>query len=263
MKQLCFHYHMHLDFDAPVFDHRFTLKCVPQTDGRQVISDLAVAVHPHDFVSHGKDGFGNATLYGHMAEGRTSFYVDVQGVATLQMEGAPDLESAILALRYQSQSAMTKVGDCLLAAALPMEGSNLERATALMDFVHERIQYTKAVTTVETTAEQAMAKGQGVCQDQAHALIALCRRANIPARYVAGFLVGEGYSHGWVEIFQPVDGDLGQWIGLDPTNQILVTDQHIKVATGRDAKDCLLNRGIFRGNAMQSQWSSVIVYEQL
>ncbi len=259
MKRLCFHYHMQLNFDRPVHDHHFTLKCLPPSNCGQTILQSVVDVSPHLFLSQGQDGFGNTTLYGHMAEEHTRFYADVTGVA--EVHPCPEMASSWDAAPYQYPSAMTQLGDTLLSLDLPKTGTNLEKAKTCMTLVSQSIQYTKGVTTVSTTAEEAMALGQGVCQDYAHILLALCRRCQIPARYVAGFLVGEGYSHGWVEIFQPTSGGQGTWIGLDPTNHLEVADAHIKVAVGRDAKDCMLNRGIFKGSAWQTQWASVIVYE--
>jgi transglutaminase-like putative cysteine protease len=40
------------------------------------------------------------------------------------------------------------------------------------------------VTTVDTTAAEALAGGRGVCQDQAHLMLALCHVVGLPARYV-------------------------------------------------------------------------------
>ena len=93
-----------------------------------------------------------------------------------------------------------------------------------------------------------------MCQDYAHAMLALCRMAGIPCRYVVGMLMGEGQSHAWVEIAQE-----GFWYGLDPTNDIPVDSQHIKLSHGRDYGDCLINQGLFTGSAAQRQRVSVSV----
>jgi transglutaminase-like putative cysteine protease len=51
-----------------------------------------------------------------------------------------------------------------------------------------------------------------------------------------------------LNIFLPGFG----WVGLDPTNNILVNSHHIKLATGRDFSDCTPVKGIFKGIAKQS-----------
>ena len=98
------------------------------------------------------------------------------------------------------------------------------------------------------TAGEAFALGCGVCQDYAHILIALCRAKGIAARYVAGMIFGEGATHAWVEIY-----DNGIWHGLDPTQNKRIDDGYIKLAQGRDSRDCQLNRGVFCGTAIQQQ----------
>lgn len=87
-------------------------------------------------------------------------------------------------------------------------------------------------------------------------MLSLCRMLGIPCRYVAGMLIGEGASHAWVEI-----ADNGVWYGLDPTNGTRVSEEHIKISHGRDYADCLINQGVFTGNAVQRQSVSVSVQE--
>ena len=101
-----------------------------------------------------------------------------------------------------------------------------------------------------------MALGKGVCQDYSHILLSLCRMEGIPCRYVVGMLIGEGASHAWVEICSE-----GRWIALDPTNNLVVDDQHIKISAGRDYQDCIINQGIFTGQTRQTQQILVSVKE--
>ena len=93
--------------------------------------------------------------------------------------------------------------------------------------------------------------------DYAHILLSLCRMEGIPARYVVGMLTGEGASHAWVEIY-----DNRKWYALDPTNMLIVQDEHIKISSGRDSQDCRMNHGIMVGNAFQTQEVEVTVKVQ-
>ena len=77
---------------------------------------------------------------------------------------------------------------------------------------------------METTAAEVLERKEGVCQDFAHLMIALCRQRGIPARYVNGFLVGEGETHAWVEIF-----DGYNWLGFDPTHNCRISDGFISL----------------------------------
>ena len=80
--------------------------------------------------------------------------------------------------------------------------------------------------------------------------------AGIPAKYVTGMLLGEGASHAWTEIY-----DKERWLALDPTNLLIVDDKHIKISSGRDYNDCVMNQGLFYGKTFQKQEVQVIVKE--
>lgn len=108
---------------------------------------------------------------------------------------------------------------------------------------------------MSTSAEEAMEKGAGVCQDYAHIFLSLLRLRGIPARYVTGMLRGEGESHAWVEVAL---GDF--WYGLDPTNDCAVAGEHVRIACGRDYRDCRISQGVFYGGARQSQKVEALVY---
>ena len=83
-----------------------------------------------------------------------------------------------------------------------------------MNGLYDIFEYRQNVTRITTTAAEAFGFGQGVCQDYAHILAAMCIYAKIPARYVAGFMLGGGQTHGWGEVFSE-----GRWYGWDPTNK--------------------------------------------
>ena len=124
-----------------------------------------------------------------------------------------------------------------------------------MALLQERFRYLPGSTSVHTTAEEAARTMQGVCQDEAHMMLALLRLRGIPCRYVMGYMLGEGLTHGWVEVAQD-----GQWIGLDPTNHRRVNDEYIRIGVGRDANDCPVNRGVFRASVQQTSESSLRVW---
>ena len=115
--------------------------------------------------------------------------------------------------------------------------------------VHDALAYDTSATSVHSTIAHALEVGGGVCQDFAHVLIALRRRAGIPARYVSGYVfggsdvLGAEASHAWCEAYLGPHG----WIGLDATNQTWIGDTFVRVAVGRDYADVSPVRGIFRG----------------
>lgn len=130
----------------------------------------------------------------------------------------------------------------------------LEAAHRLSAAVGAAIAYTPGTTHAHTTAAEALAQAEGVCQDHAHALIAAARSQGMPARYVSGYLMAAAdaapheAAHAWAEIF--IAG-LG-WIGFDPANECCPDDRFIRLGSGYDARDAAPIRGIARGPGSES-----------
>jgi transglutaminase-like putative cysteine protease len=133
-----------------------------------------------------------------------------------------------------------------LAATLPTGGDPLELAERICTAVHTAIDYEYGVTSVQTTAAEALAGGRGVCQDSAHVMLALCHVVGLPARYVSGHLLGEGGTHCWVEVVVP-DGDAAMAVPFDPCNNRLAGFGYLTVATGRDYNDVAPTSGHYQG----------------
>lgn len=143
--------------------------------------------------------------------------------------------------------AIMALADLATGAANP-----LSAAHTLSDAVAEAIKYRPGATKAQTTAAEALALGEGVCQDHAHVLISAARHAGIPARYVSGYLlVTDGQSeaaHAWAELH--VAG-LG-WVGFDPANECCPDDRYIRLGSGLDAQDAAPIRGVSRGKGQES-----------
>lgn len=260
MKRLHFDYEMKLEFDAPIWDHRFSVRCMPQTTEHQLVEELQITVSPEESLGESQDSFGNRCIYGYTVRKHQLFSISSSGTVLTGLTLPKKAEDLHRLGMYRYQSHYTKPGPCILSYASQFsfsEGlSNREKAVIMMQRLFRDFSYVQGVTAYDTPAETAMELGRGVCQDYSHILISLCRLKGILARYVVGMLMGEGLSHAWVEIY-----DSGYWYGLDPTNNLLVEDQHIKISHGRDYKDCPINQGVFSGNAGQRQSIRVRVAE--
>lgn len=123
------------------------------------------------------------------------------------------------------------------------------------DYVFNHFKYIKGITTIETTVEEILEHRSGVCQDFAHVMLEMLRSLGIPSRYVSGYICpnkngmrGEGATHAWIEAWIPGNG----WVGNDPTNNVWVTNHHVKLAVGRNFNDCSPIKGTFKGPARQS-----------
>lgn len=260
MKKLKFRYHLRIEFDTPVTGHSFTVRCMPQTDDRQQILSQDIRILPKEFLSENTDSFGNSYFFGRTEAPHDLFEVKSEGtVVTGRCEGIT-AEPVYRLGMFAGQSKYTQASEGLRrfyrGLALDDREGNLAKALRLMEALREHFSYAAGVTDISTTAAQAWELGRGVCQDYSHIMLSLCRMAHIQSRYVVGMLLGEGASHAWVEIY-----DNGMWYGIDPTNGIRVLEDHIKISHGRDYADCLINQGVFTGNAKQVQSVSVLVEE--
>lgn len=143
-------------------------------------------------------------------------------------------------------------------------GSTASFLIRLTRALYRVLTYTPGATHVNSSLDTILEHKQGVCQDFAHLMLAICRRQSIPARYVSGYLfTGEKASnseehlttqvpgslvsgdamHAWVECLLPD----GQWRGFDPTNNLLTNDHYIKVHYGRDYGDVPPVNGVYHG----------------
>ncbi|SDZ19169.1 Transglutaminase-like enzyme, putative cysteine protease [Amycolatopsis xylanica] len=165
-------------------------------------------------------------------------------------DGPPALPSSALTdPRLLRTTRLTAADDRLrdLAADLTRDGARgLELADRICVRVHALIAYEYGVTTVRTTAAEALAAGRGVCQDTAHLMLALCHLAGLPARYVSGHLLGQGGTHAWVEVLVP-DRDQAVAVAFDPCHGRRAHAGYVTVATGRDYADVAPTSGSYVG----------------
>ena len=146
---------------------------------------------------------------------------------------------------------LTAADDRLRAMAADIAAAGTdpeERGQRICDAVSAAISYEYGVTSVQTTAAEALAAGRGVCQDFAHVMLALCHLVGLPARYVSGHLLGQGGTHAWVEVIVP-RADQAEAIAFDPCNGRRTDCGYVTVATGRDYTDVAPTSGSYVGTS--------------
>ncbi|NVN87708.1 MAG: transglutaminase family protein [Rhodopseudomonas sp.] len=135
----------------------------------------------------------------------------------------------------------------------------LAGAVDLMHRVRTEFKYDAKATVISTPLQEVFEKRHGVCQDFAHVMIAGLRGLGLPAAYVSGYLrtypppgqprlQGADATHAWVSVWC---GNETGWIGFDPTNDILVEQDHIVLAVGRDFSDVSPVDGVIVGSRKQ------------
>jgi transglutaminase-like putative cysteine protease len=145
------------------------------------------------------------------------------------------------------------------SASFPAGGGILAGAVDLMHRIRSDFKYDPKATVISTPLKEVFEKRHGVCQDFAHVMIAGLRGLGLPAAYVSGYLrtipppgkerlQGADATHAWVSLWC---GEGLGWIGFDPTNDILVENDHIVLAVGRDFSDVSPVDGIIVGSRKQ------------
>jgi transglutaminase-like putative cysteine protease len=145
------------------------------------------------------------------------------------------------------------------AASFLPGGAILAGAVDLMHRIRNEFRYDPKATVISTPLAEVFEKRHGVCQDFAHVMIAGLRGLGLPAAYVSGYLrtipppgqprlQGADATHAWVSVWC---GEGIGWIGFDPTNDLLVGNDHIILAIGRDFSDVSPVDGIIVGSRKQ------------
>jgi transglutaminase-like putative cysteine protease len=145
------------------------------------------------------------------------------------------------------------------ATSFPQSQGILAGAVDLMHRIRGDFKYDPKATVISTPLREVFEKRHGVCQDFAHVMIAGLRGLGLPAAYVSGYLrtippagqprlQGADATHAWVSVW--CGSEIG-WIGFDPTNDILVENDHIILAVGRDFSDVSPVDGIIVGSRKQ------------
>ncbi len=261
MKKLHFTYNMQIEYSTLVSNCNYTIKCIPVNTDRQKIDNLKISMQPQNDYGWSRDGFKNTYIWGKNTEPHLSFSFSIEGDAETGLTRHENSVDGDLDMIFLYPHGLNVPGRAIKAFyeenIKGITGDTQYIAGKISGLLHSEMTYQRGVTNVNTTAEEAFANRCGVCQDYAHILTALLQLSGICARYVTGLIMGEGESHAWVEYR---DGD--KWYGIDPTNNKPVGDEYIKIGSGRDARDCMLNRGIMHGGGAHTQVVTASVKEK-
>jgi transglutaminase-like putative cysteine protease len=268
-------------YESPVSFARCSLRLEPKSgDGQQLVSHT-VDIKPkpadrtirHDFFGTHTESVVIETPHRNLridsrsrvsvsrhAPGRTAESPDWESVRDLAFEATslgPDSP-----IGYVFASPLVPVQQPVTAYAavsFPQQRGVLAGAVDLMHRIRTEFKYDPKATVISTPLNEVFEKRHGVCQDFAHVMIAGLRGLGLPAAYVSGYLrtipppgkarlQGADATHAWVSLWCGVE--MG-WIGFDPTNDILVENDHIVLAVGRDFSDVSPVDGIIVGSRRQ------------
>jgi transglutaminase-like putative cysteine protease len=245
--------HFRYRYTAPICNLRQRLVVVPRPvhGNQRVLSHHLEVSQPGSRKRMRADRFGNVVFEISVPNVEEAVDFDVSLIVERLAGQGPHREAATKQALdiYLLPSALTRPDTGLRAVADKLAGveKGAGLASAVGGWVYRTMSYGFDRTGVHTTAGQALAAGHGVCQDYAHLMIAVCRLLGIPARYVSGHLIGEGGTHAWVEVLQPVPGQAVEILAWDPTHDRPADLRYVTVAVGRDYRDVAPVSGVYHG----------------
>ncbi|QWU13647.1 Transglutaminase-like enzyme, putative cysteine protease [Paenibacillus sophorae] len=260
-------------YTEPVTDSVNEIRLTPRTNYRQSCFHHEVEIFPPANLLTYEDFFGNRVHAYSVNKPHTEMVIHTRAtVVTVDKAQGADLprlplEEQIELMKeedfqnryteYILPTRYTEVTPELMefASQHPFDEAEdlYEWTRKLSTTIYEQFTYDPGATSVNTTVKKALKLKRGVCQDYAHLMIAVCRSVGLPSRYVSGYhyvsdLQGgnadfEQASHAWVETHIPGTG----WLGFDPTNDVEVNWRYVKLGHGRDYKDIVPVKGVYRG----------------
>ncbi|HTQ30778.1 MAG TPA: transglutaminase family protein [Opitutaceae bacterium] len=272
----------HYRYAGPASESFMEARLTPVSDDRQKLLARRLITAPAANLHLYTDYFGNAVEAFSIVQRHTELVLESRAeVETMAHEPpAAALEVSVSEARQLYRGERLRLFEFLMPSpAIPLLapvhalarqffgprellGDGLLRFLAWM---RGHFEYVPAATTIDTPVGNVLKSRAGVCQDFAQVMIAVLRSAEIPARYVTGYietesqrqaaengdgagrrsprLIGASESHAWVEVHLPG----GFWHALDPTNNCVAGERHVKIGCGRDYHDCTPTRGVFKG----------------
>ena len=269
------------EYETPVSFARCTLRLEPRSgDGQQLISH-GVEIHPRPADRHARrDFFGTLTesilietQHRHLRIDSRS-RISVSRLPPVRDAFSPSWESIRdIAFEATSLGPSSPVGYVFASPLVPIlppvsayAAASFARGTGILagsvDLMHRiraDFRYDPKATVISTPLKEVFDNRHGVCQDFAHVMIAGLRGLGLPAAYVSGYLrtvplpgrprlQGADATHAWVSLW--CGQELG-WVGLDPTNDLLLANDHIELAVGRDFSDVSPVDGVIVGSPKQ------------
>jgi transglutaminase-like putative cysteine protease len=267
-------------YDGPVSESYNEVRLRPLHDERQSCLSFRLITSPGSRGTSYRDAYGNWVHHFNVLPEHHSLRVEAESVVLAHEAPEVPLDPSTLA-ELDAHSGqldeehfdfvaatgyvphLAQLRDLIEEAERASDGTVVGFARAASNLIHQRFRYVKGATHVNSSIEDSISIGAGVCQDFAHLLLGMVRMRGIPGRYVSGYLVPGGTdspgakqeeviggqaSHAWAEVLMPKNG----WMALDPTLNKPVGMRHVRVAYGRDYGDVAPVRGVYKGHAGQS-----------
>jgi transglutaminase-like putative cysteine protease len=269
-------------YTTPISESIMEVRIQPRNEGIQRCLDFRLSTSPRAQIMQYRDELGNRIH--HFDIPNRHNHLTITAEAIVELLTPPELPATLPTSSWDELDSMTasdEYWDMLRPSRFARPSELLYQLMQELDIkrrddplsvlrsintaIYEHFDYEKKQTNVDSPIDEALSIRRGVCQDFSHIMIALVRELGIPCRYVSGYLFQQseksirsedGATHAWIEALLPGLN----WVGFDPTNNILARERHIRIAVGRDYADVPPTHGVFRGTAESELSVAVKVY---
>lgn len=256
------------EYKAPPSYALQQLRMRPQSNAAQSIVRWDIGLDGAKLQTQFADQHGNLTDLVELSRSATKFEIVVSGeIETIGTNGVTGQHALVMPIGfYTRQTKLTVPGDhvrALIDDVGAAKANDVEVLHRLSEKIREHVGYLTGATDVDTTAEDALEHGKGVCQDHTHIFLSAARSMGVPARYISGYLmmndrVDQDASHAWAEAH--IDG-LG-WVGFDVSNVISPDERYVQVARGLDYRGAAPTSGFIVGAEQENLLVSLQVQQQ-
>lgn len=262
-------------YSAPVVQSQHLVHMTPRDVPRQTIRHHSLLVEPAPALRlEATDAFGNRTLTLEIEVPHKELVLHARSSIEIELPPPFDLSATTPWDRLEPRAANGAGIDLDVAqyrAATRLTTANLEiadyaavsftpgrpvmeAARDLTSRIFREFKFDATATDLSTPIVQVFRQRRGVCQDFSHLALACLRAMRVPARYVSGYILthpppgqeklrGTDASHAWIAVWSPETG----WVDFDPTNNLVVSDEHVTIAYGRDYDDVSPISGVLLG----------------
>ena len=255
-------------FDQPMRYGLQQLRLTPKSRPGQDVSQWTMNVQGGKIETEFTDHNANAVSLISFEQDATEIVVECRGeVLTENKFGVVGKQRSFMPLwLFQRSTDLTRATANVrrLTKGLRDEHDNdIALLHALSSRILEAVSYEIGETDAATSADAALEKGSGVCQDHAHIFVAAARAMDFPARYVSGYLMmndrtHQDATHAWAEAHIKNVG----WVGFDVSNAISPDERYVRVATGLDYREAAPISGLRFGTGGERLSVDVVVAQQ-
>jgi transglutaminase-like putative cysteine protease len=267
-------------YSAPVRESLMEVRMHPRTEGSQRCLNFQLSVSPKTRVTSYRDYLGNTIHHFDVPGNHQELTIVAEAlvdslphneIIPLGREAWDELDATVAQGDFWEMLAPSHFAqpsdllqDLMRALNVKRRSDPLSLVLELNAALYQGFEYLPQSTHVDSPIDDTLRTRQGVCQDFAHIFLALARELRVPCRYVSGYVYhglghrdrsANGATHAWAEVFLPRMG----WLGIDPTNNLVASERHIRTAIGRDYADVPPTRGTFKGDAKSELAVSVRV----